>query len=94
MAGRVRGRSRAAIELDSAPVSHCPHCGRQTRTVEGVCADCWVAKVPGAYEAMRRPAKTEPLLDWGYLGWLGWWEVCRIGLLIVVLIVGLIFGLR
>jgi hypothetical protein len=27
-----------------APTSACPHCGRQTKTVQGVCADCWGSK--------------------------------------------------
>ena len=90
----MRNRSRAAIELAGAPVSPCAHCGRDTRTVEGVCADCWVAKEPGAWEAMRRPARTEPLLDWGSLDWIGWWLVWRIGLIAAALAVGLVFGLR
>jgi hypothetical protein len=96
----MRRRSRAAVELDSAPVSHCSHCGRETRTVEGVCADCWVAKVPGAYEPMRRPPKTEPFFDWGSLGsGLGWWSldgqlILGIIVLAVALVIGLVFGLR
>ena len=27
-----------------APSSPCPHCGRTTKTVQGVCADCWGSK--------------------------------------------------
>lgn len=98
-----RARSRAVAELEDAPVSPCSHCGRDSRTVQGVCADCWQAKEPGAYEAMRREPKTEPLFDWESLdlGWLGgsrlgWPGLGVTGLVLTVvgLVVGLVLGLR
>jgi hypothetical protein len=36
--------SRAIRELRFARLSLCPHCGRKTKTVQGVCADCWGSK--------------------------------------------------
>jgi hypothetical protein len=36
--------SRSTVQLASAPASPCPHCGRTTKTVQGVCADCWRSK--------------------------------------------------
>ena len=44
-----------------APTSPCPNCGRVTKTVDGVCAECWAAKEPGARPPRR--GRTEPLLD-------------------------------
>jgi hypothetical protein len=39
--------SRATLTLRFARRSPCPHCGRETKTVEGVCADCWGTKEEG-----------------------------------------------
>jgi hypothetical protein len=39
--------SRATLSLRFARRSACPHCARQTKTVEGVCADCWGTKEEG-----------------------------------------------
>ena len=36
--------SPSALELARAPSSICPHCGRNSKTVQGVCADCWGSK--------------------------------------------------
>jgi hypothetical protein len=36
--------SPSAIRLAFAPSSRCPHCGRDSKTVQGVCADCWGSK--------------------------------------------------
>ena len=58
-------RSRAAAELAAAPASPCPHCGRTTKTVQGVCADCWGVKDPEVAVDLRPPPKTEPLLGPG-----------------------------
>jgi hypothetical protein len=41
----ARRRSRVARDLELAPVSYCPSCKRETKTVgDGACADCWQAK--------------------------------------------------
>jgi len=56
-------RSRAAAALDDAPSAPCPHCDRTTKTVQGVCADCWGVKDPNAAIDFRPPPRTEPLLD-------------------------------
>jgi len=39
--------SRATYRLRFAPQTPCPNCGRKTKTVEGVCADCWATKEEG-----------------------------------------------
>ena len=39
-----RRASRAGVRLRRAATSPCPHCGRTTKTVDGVCADCWGQK--------------------------------------------------
>jgi hypothetical protein len=39
--------SRATLILRAARRSPCPHCNRETKTVEGVCADCWGTKEEG-----------------------------------------------
>jgi hypothetical protein len=39
--------SRATLSLRAARRSPCPHCNRETKTVEGVCADCWGSKEEG-----------------------------------------------
>jgi hypothetical protein len=60
-------RSRAVQRLDEATTSRCPGCGRDTKTVPGVCADCRHAKEA---DAVIPPARTERLglfdvgLDW------------------------------
>jgi hypothetical protein len=36
--------TRSGIELRLARRSLCPHCGRVSPTVQGVCADCWGSK--------------------------------------------------
>jgi hypothetical protein len=38
---RAPRSSPSAIRLAFAPSSRCPHCGRDSKTVQGVCADCW-----------------------------------------------------
>jgi hypothetical protein len=42
--GAPQRASRSTIRLAFAPSSACPHCGRTTKTVQGVCADCWGSK--------------------------------------------------
>ena len=41
---RAPRTSASAIRLAFAPSSRCPHCGRHSKTVQGVCADCWGSK--------------------------------------------------
>jgi hypothetical protein len=36
--------TRSALELRLARRSLCPHCGRMSPTVQGICADCWGSK--------------------------------------------------
>jgi hypothetical protein len=36
--------TRSGLELRLARRSLCPHCGRMSPTVQGVCADCWGSK--------------------------------------------------
>ena len=59
--------SRAAARLQEAPVSPCPSCGRESRTVQGVCTDCWAPKEENAV-VHGRAGRTEPLdlldFDW------------------------------
>ena len=43
-APRAPRTSPSAIRLAFAPSSRCPHCGRDSKTVQGVCADCWGSK--------------------------------------------------
>jgi hypothetical protein len=49
--------SRAVRELRLARRSPCRHCGRNTKTVEGVCADCWGSKTAG-HEQFRKTRKS------------------------------------
>lgn len=58
--------SRASRELRRAPVTPCPHCGRETKTVGGVCAECWRAKEAGAHEVFRSEPKTWRIFDWDW----------------------------
>ena len=56
------GVNRGAwLRLRRAPASPCGGCGRVTKTVDGVCAECWTVKDARAVAA--RPRR-EPLLDW------------------------------
>jgi hypothetical protein len=41
---RAQRTSPSAVRLAFAPSSRCPHCGRDSKTVQGVCADCWGSK--------------------------------------------------
>lgn len=95
MTSRPGRSARALRELAEAPVEPCPHCGRDSRTVEGVCADCWRAKRPGAH-TFDRPPRTEPLFDWASFGWSDFeLRLAAAGVLAVVgLVVGLVDGLR
>jgi hypothetical protein len=63
---RERINVRARRRLRDAPETPCPHCGRVTKTVDGVCADCWGVKDDARARRWRPKPRTEPLLgiDW------------------------------
>jgi hypothetical protein len=75
--------SKAIARLRLAPSSRCASCGRTTKTVEGVCAECWAPKDPNA-RIFRPKPRTEPLLD---LDWDSPWLV-RAAVAVVVFIAG------
>lgn len=84
----MRRRSRAARDLALAPLSYCPSCGRETKTVgNGACAECWQAKdIGGSPGIPVVRGRTEPLLDVD-------WEVV-LWVLVVVAALGLAAALR
>jgi ribosomal protein L37E len=52
------------VRLARAPSSPCPHCGRDSKTVQGVCADCWGPKEAGARQFwIRKEGPRDSLLD-------------------------------
>ena len=59
---RERANVRARRRLEQAPSSPCPHCGRVTKTVDGMCADCWGVKDPVRAKRWRPRPRKEPLL--------------------------------
>jgi hypothetical protein len=48
------------MRLARAPSSRCPHCGRVTKTVDGVCADCWGPKEARARRFAFRRTQGSP----------------------------------
>jgi hypothetical protein len=52
--------SRATVELRFARRTPCPHCGRKTKTVQGVCADCWGSKEGGRRQFFVRKTQSSP----------------------------------
>jgi hypothetical protein len=63
---RERANLRARRRLEDAPSSPCPHCGRVTKTVDGMCADCWGVKDEIRARRWRSKPRREPLFgfDW------------------------------
>ena len=59
--GRPGWASRSTIGLALAPTSDCPHCGRNSKTVQGVCADCWGSKGGRPLGARRQRPRTASL---------------------------------
>lgn len=57
---RAPQTSPSAIRLAFAPSSRCPHCGRDSKTVQGVCADCWGSK-EGRHFWVRKTDQGWPL---------------------------------
>ena len=53
----MRGRGRAAIALEDAEGSPCGNCGRTTKTVQGVCAECWASKGGPPMGWKKRPPR-------------------------------------
>ena len=52
--------SRAIRELRFARRSPSPHCGRKTKTVQGVCADCWGSKEGAGRQFFVRKTQASP----------------------------------
>jgi hypothetical protein len=65
--------SRATLSLRLARRSPCPHCGRETKTVEGVCADCWGTKEQGRRQFFVEKRGGSP--GWFFLDDLLWLPV-------------------
>jgi hypothetical protein len=65
--------SRATYRLRFAPRSPCPNCGRKTKTVEGVCADCWATKEEGHRQFFVEKHQGSP--GWFFLDDLLWLPV-------------------
>src|SRR3712207_1766372 len=60
---RPRRITKSAVRLARAPSSPCPHCGRTSKTVQGVCADCWGPKEAGARQFwIRKEGPRDSLL--------------------------------
>jgi hypothetical protein len=49
--------------LAFAPSSRCPHCGRDSKTVQGVCADCWGSKGGREFWARKAHQRWPPALS-------------------------------
>ena len=79
------------MRLLRAPSEPCPHCGRVTKTVDGVCADCWGRKVIDA-QVVSRPPRTEPLgiFDFG-IGWEDPWG-WRVAIGVAVVVAGVVLA--
>ena len=78
--------SRAVRELRFARRSPCPHCGRTTRTVQGVCADCWGSKEVGHRQFFVRKTRGSP--GWFFLDddvWLVVMAALGLGLIYVLM---------
>jgi hypothetical protein len=58
---RERANLRARRRLEDAPSAPCPHCGRVTKTVDGMCADCWGVKDPARARRWLPRPRREPL---------------------------------
>jgi hypothetical protein len=71
--------SRAIYSLRLARRSPCPHCGRETKTVEGVCADCWGAKDEGHRQFFLKKGQGSP-------GLLGVDDVLWLALMLLLLV--------
>jgi hypothetical protein len=90
-----RPPSRAVRALAEAPTSPCSHCGRESKTVTGVCADCWGVKEPDSALDLRPKPTTEPLFD--RRRWAGDWipvgAFALAAIAVVAILVRLFLGL-
>jgi hypothetical protein len=77
--------SRATYSLRLARRSPCPHCGRESKTVEGVCADCWGTKEEGHRQFFVQKRQGSPGWFFDDLRWLP---------LLVGIALGVIYVLR
>ena len=48
-------------ERQPARRSHCPHCGKETATVRGVCTECWGSKGGRLFTVEKRGPESGPL---------------------------------
>jgi hypothetical protein len=78
--------SRATLSLRAARRSPCPHCGRETKTVEGVCADCWGTKEEDHRQSFVLKREGSP--GWSFLDDPAVWRavVLALGLGVIVLV--------
>jgi hypothetical protein len=53
------------------PKTHCPHCGKRTATVRGVCTECWGGKGRARLFTIRKrgPEEAPPDPVWGCAPW-------------------------
>ena len=80
---RERANVRARRRLEQAPSSPCPHCGRVTKTVDGMCAYCWGVKDPSRAKRWLRAPRTRPLFGLVSAENLLWAVGVAIGLVLV-----------
>jgi hypothetical protein len=77
--------SRATLSLRLAGRRPCRHCGRETKTVEGVCADCWGTKEEGHRQFFVQKRDGSP--GWFFFDDLLWRAVVLVlGIAVIVLV--------
>ena len=81
---RERANVRARRRLEEAPSSPCGHCGRVTKTVDGMCADCWGVKDPARAKRWLQVPRAAPRFDPTQVLWAG---AAAVALVLVVLVV-------
>jgi len=77
------GRRLGVPERRPAPRSNCPHCGRETPTVRGVCTECWGSKGGRLFTVKKRGP--EGGIDEDF--WLRSWGCSWTGVVIVVTVI-------
>ena len=81
---RERANVRARRRLEEAPSAPCPHCGRVTKTVDGMCADCWGVKDHDRAKRWLTARRRQPLFD-DPLDWL--WVVGAVVAAVLLVVV-------